>query len=38
MTIRVFDFWVHERDITTPLGLLTDDAIYDVTKWWHVGA
>lgn len=25
MTIRVFDFWVHERDITTPLGLQTDD-------------
>jgi uncharacterized protein (TIGR03083 family) len=23
--IRVFDFWVHERDITTPLGLPTDD-------------
>jgi uncharacterized protein (TIGR03083 family) len=26
MEIRVFDFWVHERDITTPLGLRTDDA------------
>jgi len=25
MAIRVFDFWVHERDITTPLGLSTDD-------------
>lgn len=25
MGIRVFDFWVHERDITTPLGLPTDD-------------
>jgi uncharacterized protein (TIGR03083 family) len=25
MAIRVFDFWVHERDITTPLGLHTDD-------------
>lgn len=25
MAIRVFDFWVHERDITTPLGLPTDD-------------
>jgi uncharacterized protein (TIGR03083 family) len=25
MEIRVFDFWVHERDITTPLGLATDD-------------
>jgi hypothetical protein len=25
MAIRVFDFWVHERDITTPLGLRTDD-------------
>lgn len=24
--IRVFDFWVHERDITTPLGRDTDDA------------
>lgn len=23
--IRVFDFWVHERDITTPLGRTTDD-------------
>ena len=25
LAIRVFDFWVHERDITTPLGLSTDD-------------
>jgi hypothetical protein len=25
MAIRVFDFWVHERDITPPLGLPTDD-------------
>ena len=25
MAIRVFDFWVHERDITTPLGLPADD-------------
>jgi hypothetical protein len=25
MEIRVFDFWVHERDITTPLGRRTDD-------------
>lgn len=25
LEIRVFDFWVHERDITTPLGLATDD-------------
>jgi len=25
MDIRVFDFWVHERDITTPLGRPTDD-------------
>lgn len=25
MDIRVFDFWVHERDITTPLGRETDD-------------
>ncbi len=25
MDIRVFDFWVHERDITTPLGRSTDD-------------
>jgi uncharacterized protein (TIGR03083 family) len=25
MEIRVFDFWVHERDITTPLALSTDD-------------
>ncbi|GFG85976.1 maleylpyruvate isomerase family mycothiol-dependent enzyme [Mycolicibacter algericus] len=26
LEIRVFDFWVHERDITTPLGRTTDDA------------
>lgn len=25
LEIRVFDFWVHERDITTPLGRKTDD-------------
>ncbi len=25
MDIRVFDFWVHQRDITTPLGLETND-------------
>ena len=25
MEIRVFDFWVHERDISTPLGRPTDD-------------
>ncbi len=25
MEIRVFDFWVHERDISTPLGRTTDD-------------
>jgi uncharacterized protein (TIGR03083 family) len=25
MQIRVFDFWVHERDITTPLARTTDD-------------
>ncbi|MEM9561815.1 MAG: maleylpyruvate isomerase family mycothiol-dependent enzyme [Actinomycetota bacterium] len=25
MDVRVFDFWVHERDITTPLGRATDD-------------
>jgi uncharacterized protein (TIGR03083 family) len=25
LAIRVFDFWVHERDITTPLGRKTDD-------------
>lgn len=25
LEIRVFDFWVHERDITTPLGRATDD-------------
>ena len=26
MDVRVFDFWVHERDITTPLGWPTDDS------------
>lgn len=26
MDIRSFDFWVHHRDITTPLGLNSDDA------------
>ena len=26
LAIRVFDFWVHERDITTPLGRVTEDA------------
>ncbi len=26
LAIRVFDFWVHERDITTPLGRATDDS------------
>lgn len=25
LEVRVFDFWVHERDITTPLGRETDD-------------
>jgi uncharacterized protein (TIGR03083 family) len=25
LEIRIFDFWVHERDITTPLGFPTDD-------------
>ncbi len=25
MDVRVFDFWVHERDITTPLGRVSDD-------------
>jgi uncharacterized protein (TIGR03083 family) len=25
LAIRVFDFWVHERDITIPLGRSTDD-------------
>lgn len=25
LAIRVFDFWVHERDITTPLDRVTDD-------------
>jgi uncharacterized protein (TIGR03083 family) len=26
LEIRIFDFWVHERDITTPLGWSSDDA------------
>jgi uncharacterized protein (TIGR03083 family) len=26
LEIRIFDFWVHERDITTPLDWPTDDA------------
>lgn len=26
LAIRVFDFWVHERDITTPLARVTDDS------------
>ncbi len=26
MRVRTFDLWVHERDITTPLGLETDDS------------
>jgi uncharacterized protein (TIGR03083 family) len=26
MEIRTFDFWVHERDISTPLGRSTDDS------------
>jgi uncharacterized protein (TIGR03083 family) len=26
LEIRIFDFWVHERDITTPLGWASDDA------------
>jgi uncharacterized protein (TIGR03083 family) len=26
LEIRIFDFWVHERDISTPLGWPTDDA------------
>jgi uncharacterized protein (TIGR03083 family) len=25
LEIRIFDFWVHERDISTPLGWPTDD-------------
>jgi uncharacterized protein (TIGR03083 family) len=25
LEIRIFDFWVHERDITTPLGWPTED-------------
>jgi uncharacterized protein (TIGR03083 family) len=25
MEVRVFDFWVHQRDITGPLGIETDD-------------
>ena len=26
LKIRIFDFWVHERDISTPLGWPSDDA------------
>jgi uncharacterized protein (TIGR03083 family) len=26
LEIRIFDFWVHERDITTPLGWSSDDS------------
>jgi len=26
MNVRVFDFWVHQRDITLPLGRPTDDS------------
>jgi uncharacterized protein (TIGR03083 family) len=26
LEIRIFDFWVHERDITTPLGWASDDS------------
>lgn len=26
MDIRVFDFWVHQRDMTVPLGRTTDDS------------
>ena len=26
MEIRIFDFWVHERDMTIPLGRQTDDS------------
>jgi uncharacterized protein (TIGR03083 family) len=26
LEIRIFDFWVHERDISTPLGLPSNDA------------
>jgi uncharacterized protein (TIGR03083 family) len=26
LEIRIFDFWVHERDISTPLGLPSSDA------------
>lgn len=26
LAVRVFDLWVHERDITTPLGRTTDDS------------
>ena len=26
MNIRVFDFWVHQRDITLPLGVETNDS------------
>lgn len=25
LEIRIFDFWVHERDVATPLGLPTED-------------
>ena len=26
MNVRVFDFWVHQRDMTMPLGIETDDS------------
>ena len=26
MNVRVFDFWVHQRDMTIPLGIDTDDS------------
>ncbi len=26
MNVRVFDFWVHQRDMTMPLGIDTDDS------------
>ncbi|MDZ7884723.1 MAG: maleylpyruvate isomerase family mycothiol-dependent enzyme [Mycobacterium sp.] len=29
LEIRVFDFWVHERDVATPLGIATDDTGVD---------
>lgn len=29
LEIRVFDFWVHERDIATPLAIATDDTGVD---------